>query len=134
MSELELLPKPVVFVDASASIDDTLRVMIKKRVSSVLVKAEGLVCGIVTERDIIRKIVLLEIDRKYEHKINTVMSRTVEFVRHDHIYEDVIKLHFEKKRRHFPVLNGPTPKVEAIVGMLTVTDICRKFLDGLKCP
>jgi CBS domain-containing protein len=128
MAKPDLIPKPVFFVDVSMSIDETLRCMIKNRISSVLVCNKNDVCGIVTERDVIRKIVLLEIERKYDHKINTVMTRNVEFVRHDHIYEDIVRLHVEKKRRHFPVLKGDAPLRSNVVGMITVTDICRAYL------
>lgn len=95
-------------------------------------KANGVVVGIVTERDVLRKIATLDLQKKFDYKIRTIMSPQVYFVHVATIEADVKQLHLTKRRRHFPVLNKPGDNsVDNIAGMITVTDICRKYLDEL---
>ncbi len=128
-----LISTTTLFVSSGWSIDQALKSMIKCRVSSALVfdDSEEIV-GIVTERDILRKISLLDLDRKLARKINTIMSRPVEFAFFSTIDEDVQRMHREMSLRHFPVLKkkGAATK-RNVAGIITVTDIARKYMDDI---
>ena len=119
---------------SDASIDSVLKKMIRQKVSSALVitGSSGVVVGIVTERDVLRKISILDLEKKFDYRISTIMSPKVYFVHIDSLEADITQLHGEKKKRHFPVLYEPgDPSVDNIAGLITVTDICRKYLDEI---
>ena len=100
-----------------------------KSISSLLVvNDDGRIVGIVTERDVMRRLTLLDVADKLERAIGTIATREVHFVDHRRIHETIVKLHFEKGIRHFPVLKGPEPTLTNLAGMLTVTDLLRYYL------
>ena len=119
---------------SDASIDSVLKKMIRQKVSCALVitGSSGVVAGIVTERDVLRKISILDLEKKFDYRISTIMSPKVYFVHIDSLEADITQLHGEKNKRHFPVLYKPgDTSVDNIAGMITATDICRKYLDEI---
>lgn len=102
--------------------------MIEKKVSStIILDKDDNVVGIVTERDILRKLSTLDIDRKLDKKINTIMSRSLKCARADHIRTDIENL-AANGFRHFPISRSIPPVKSSIVGIITVTDIARAYL------
>lgn len=128
-----LISSTTLFIPSDSSIDQSLKLMINCKVSSALICDDsGKVVGIITERDILRKISLLDVDRKLGRKINTIMARPVEFAFLSTVDEDVQRMHREKSMRHFPVLRRKGAATKSnVVGMITVTDIARKYLDDI---
>lgn len=132
---MKLEPRKALAVPASTHIGPVLQKMIDSQVSCVLVHdAQGVIVGIMTERDVIRKLALLKVDISLDRPINTVMSRPVTFVAKATLLQDIRRLHREQRLRHFPVLVDPKagPNVENLAGILTVTDIARACLDAAK--
>jgi len=123
-----LINTSVVYAHRDDSISDVVRLMNQRSVSSVLIYDDKSVVGILTERDIIRKFVLLDLDLKWGKKVVTIMSFPVSYVRLSHLEQDVIRLHFQHRMRHFPVVAGDDMRLENVVGMITVTDVCRQYL------
>lgn len=119
----------MLFVPADASISAVVSRMIERKISSALVvdSAEAVV-GIVTERDIVRKFTLLDLDQKSSKKICTIMTKNVKFANLQTLKEDLINLHFRYALRHFPVLLAAGASKENVIGMVTVTDLCKEFL------
>ncbi len=128
----ELINTRPLFVHRDTTIDAAVHVMIDAGVSSILIHDDRrLVVGILTERDIVRKFTLLDLDLKWGKTVGTIMTRPVAFVRLAHIEEDVVRLHFDLGLRHFPVLlNGPAT-TDNVIGIVTVTDVCRGYLEAL---
>lgn len=91
----------LVFVDSQASVKQVVELHIEKSISSVLIcDANECVAGIFTERDVVRKFVLLEKKDKLAARFNTVMSRPVIFVDNDpNLSEKIIDLHLQPLRR-----------------------------------
>jgi CBS domain-containing protein len=130
----EIINTSPLFVLSDASIDSVLKKMIKQKVSCALVitGSSGVVAGIVTERDVLRKISILDLEKKLDYRINTIMSPNVHFVHIDSLEADIKQLHEEEKKRHFPVLSKPGDNsVDNIAGLITVTDLCRYYLDEI---
>jgi CBS domain-containing protein len=128
-----MLTKKAIFCDSDEAIDRVIGKMIKFGISSVLIVNDAeRVVGIVTERDILRKIATLDIDRKLDHPIRTVMSVDVAFVSASNLLLDIVKLHSERGLRHFPVqTQGNSKHKDNILGIITVTDLARQFLDDM---
>ena len=127
-----LLKRQVVFVPGETLMRDVVAQMRDQNISSVLVlNPEQEVVGLITERDIVQKFTLLEVDDKLNAKANAVMSRPIEMARLTHLEEDVRYLFSQKHFRHFPVTTSGTRAVD-IIGMMTVTDLAGAWLRTAK--
>lgn len=128
---MDKLVRPDVFaVSRNTLIRDAVAEMIHRKVSCILVHdVDGNLVGIVTERDIVRRFTLASHENKLQLTVGTIMSAPVECVRYDHLREDVARLHLDHRLRHFPVVHGDARKIENVMGMVTVTDVCREYLE-----
>ncbi len=123
------IASPVIALHEAAAVAEAVELMNEKKISSLLIHNDkNQITGILTERDILRKIVLLDIEDKLERGVGLIATREVYFADYDHLHESVVRLHFEKKIRHFPVLRDKDHTLENVVGMVTVTDIIRHYL------
>ena len=131
---MDLVPRKALAVSSQMLINQVLGKMIESGVSCVLVHdANENIVGIMTERDVIRKLSLLKADISLDRPINTVMARPVAFVDQKNLLRDIAKLHRDKRLRHFPVLKDVTAgaKVSNLAGILTVTDVARAYLNSV---
>ncbi len=128
MSEKVINPN-VVFVNSTATIKSAIEIMMEKKISSVLViDEETNVIGIVTERDIVRKLTLVDVPDKLERAVSTIMTRPVSFVSLESYKDDILAVYLAKGIRHFPILKGKDAKSNNIVGIISVTDFLKQFL------
>ena len=119
----------VAFVHQDALIQDAVQDMIAKGISSILVEDSiGHIVGIVTERDIVRKFTLLDMQDKLTRTVGTIMTRPVEFVQVKDFHKQIVKLHLERRIRHFPVLSAKEPLKENLVGIVSITDVARNYM------
>ncbi len=119
----DMLTRRLLTVSTEDTILDAVRKMRDANVSSVLViNSDELVVGIITERDIVHKFTLLDVQDKLLAKAGVFMTRPVVMARVDHLEEDVRSLFFGKGIRHFPVTKG-THALHDILGIVTVTDL-----------
>lgn len=119
----------VSFAKHDALMQEVVKEMIDKRISSVLVEDDkGMIVGIITERDIVRKFTLLDLEDKLKRTVATIMTRPVEFVQVKDAHKQIVKLHLEKRIRHFPVLLAKEPKKENLVGIVSITDVARNYM------
>lgn len=119
----------VSFVKQDMLIQEAVEEMIAKGISSILVEDNnGLIVGIVTERDIVRKFTLLKIEDKLTRTVSTIMTRPVAFVQVKDFHKQIVKLHLEKRIRHFPILSSLEPKKENLVGIVSITDVARNYM------
>lgn len=128
-TDTKFINSNVVFVHQDTLIQDVVLEMIKNTISSVLVEdTTGNIVGIITERDIVRKFTLLNIDDKLTRTVATIMTRPVAFVQLKDFQEQIVRLHLEHRIRHFPVLSAPEPKRENLVGIVSITDVARHYM------
>jgi CBS domain-containing protein len=119
----------VSFAKHDMLMQDVVKEMIDKKISSVLVEDDKQnIVGIITERDIVRKFTLLEVEDKLNRTVATIMSRPVEFVHVKDVHKQIVKLHLEKRVRHFPVLSAKDPKKENLIGIVSITDVARNYM------
>lgn len=124
----DFITSNIVFVEANQLISDVVKIMTEKNISSVLVANEhDEVVGILTERDIVQKFTLLDVNDKLTRTVNTIMSPGILYVKLDRLMEDAAKLYFEKKIRHFPVVKGEGNKKSNIVGLISISDLFRYY-------
>lgn len=125
----QYINKSPVVVSQETSISDVVTTMVDMKISSALVQDETQrLTGIITERDILRKFTLLDMGDKLSKSVNTIMSRPLSYVNEKSLETDIIKLFTEKRLRHFPVINGPEPKLEYLVGIVSITNLLDHYL------
>jgi CBS domain-containing protein len=90
-----------------------------KRVGSVLVKHEGEIIGIVTESDIVRKVVSVHRLPEYT-PVKTIMSSPIISISEETPIFEAASIMEEYHTRHLAVANG-----QEIVGMVSVRDMLR---------
>ena len=112
----------------SVSPDDTvltaLKKMAEKNIGAIIVlEVDGTVCGIFSERDYARKVVL---DGRSSEKtlVREVMTSGVYYVRPQDSVDRCMALMSEKRFRHVPVLNDD----EELVGIVSIGDVVKTII------
>lgn len=122
---IELLcTRPVTTLDVSASIGEAATLMRELRFGSVVITERGKVCGIVTERDFLRKVVGVP-GATLTSKITEIMTRDPESLqRHDSIAFAMNKMHVGGFR-HVPIVTADgTPEY-----VISIRDLIAFVLD-----
>ncbi|MGA6828418.1 cyclic nucleotide-binding/CBS domain-containing protein [Nitrospira sp. NS4] len=113
----QLMKKDLVTVDAGTSVVDAARLMKTWNVGSVLIAENGHVVGIVTESDIVKKVV--GADRgPYFVPVEDIMSSPIVGIEERRPLTEAADLMNKHQTRHLGVTNGG-----AVVGILSVRDL-----------
>lgn len=115
----DVMKSPVISVDTTATVMEAMHLMRQKAVSSVLVtpKVKGGQAGIMTQRDIMSKVVTKGKDPK-KLKVRQVMSSPLVTVPPDCSLRDAAKLMVKRNIRRVLVAEGGK-----IIGIVSDTDI-----------
>lgn len=115
----DVMKTPVISVDTTATVMEAMHLMRQKAVSSVLVtpKVKGGQAGIMTQRDIMSKVVTKGNDPK-KLKVRQVMSSPLVTVPPDCSLRDAAKLMVKRNIRRVLVAEGGK-----IIGIVSDTDI-----------
>jgi len=114
-----LMTQPVLRIDEDSTIQKAMGIMSKERVGALLVTREGKDVGIVTEKDIISKIVARK-DDWAEAGVKDFMSIAIVTADKDMDVEDAVKIMVENGVRRVLV----TDKRE-IVGIFSTGDVTK---------
>lgn len=105
----------VIFVEASQSVADALKIMIDKAVWSLVVRREAVPVGVVTERDLLRRCYAKNMNAN-ETRVESVMSSPIVTIEPDAPFGQAMLLMAEKDiRRVYVVEKG------RIIGRVTQT-------------
>jgi len=115
----QLMKKDLVTVDAGTSVIEAAKLMKVCNVAGVLIAHQGRVIGIVTESDIVKKVV--GSDRSpYFIPVEDVMSSPVVGIEERRPLTEAADLMNKHQTRHLGVTKGG-----AVVGILSVRDLLR---------
>jgi CBS domain-containing protein len=115
----EVMQKGVVVLESSKSALDAAKVMEKNKIGSVVVVEKGKAVGIVTERDIVRRVVALK--KKPTIKLKQIMSSPLRVAKpSDDVQEAVLAMKKYKIKKLVVVDDKGR-----LVGIVTDTDITR---------
>lgn len=115
----DLMTRDVVTVSSNALVQESVKLMNKNGIGCVLVINLGEVNGILTERDILKRVVEKGRNPK-ETRVSEIMTKHVIFGNPNMELIDATKLMFEKKVKKLPIRDG-----NRLVGLVTLTDIAR---------
>ncbi len=113
----DIMINEVVTGSASISVKEAVDTMNKHGIGCLVVVEKGNPVGIVTERDLLKRVLAESKDPK---KINVqeIMSKPLIVGKPDMLIEEVIKLMIDKKIKKLPIVeNGK------LLGLVTLTDI-----------
>jgi len=121
-----IMSRSLTTVDAAQPIYDAIELMIKKDASCVIVLSQGQPKGIFTERDVLKRVAVKDIDTK-NTPIREVM--TVDFVTmaHSALVGEVLAEMYRRGFRHVPIRGDK----EDLVGIVSMRDVLKyaKALD-----
>lgn len=109
-------------VKADQTVFDALKIFADKQIGAVLVMDGENLCGIFSERDYARKIILKGLFSK-DTPVKEVMTHDVITVGPDANVLECLSLMTDKHIRHLPVLEGTK-----ILGMITIGDAVNKVI------
>jgi CBS domain-containing protein len=110
--------KPV-FVDPNTTLIECSKLMSEKHVGSLIIKSNGKPQGIITEQDIVRKVVAKGKDFTQTTASDIMETKLYTVHPEDDIY-DALMIMNDFNVRHLPVIHK-----ENLVGFLTIKDILK---------
>ena len=108
-------------VQADMSLLEAVDVLSAKNIGAVLVHTEGKpVCGILSERDIVRHIAQNK-NADLSQPVSTLMTETVVTSTPEATLDDVMTIMSERRIRHVPIVDGNT-----LCGLVSIGDVVKR--------
>ena len=117
-------PAGFVSVPLEATVFQTLQIMAEHNIGAVLVMNGESLCGIFSERDYARRVVL-QGKTSASTLVGEIMTNKVCYVGPEHTVDQCMALMSDKNIRHLPVLEHG-----AVLGMVSMRDVVRATLDA----
>ena len=114
---VDLITKDPVTIDSEASVVEVANKMIEEGVGSVIVMVKGIPKGIITEGDIVKKVVAKGL-MPFDVKAKDIMSSPLQFVMYDSSLEEAVKIMDKYDISHLAVFKG-----DKLIGVVTSSDI-----------
>jgi len=115
----DVMVKEVISIDENATVKEAAEIMNKFEIGCLIAIRKGKAMGIITERDLLKRVVA-EAKDATNTKVKDVMSSPLVVVEPGMDLEEAVKLMFQMKIKKLPVVDG-----KRLVGLVTLTDIAR---------
>jgi CBS domain-containing protein len=110
-------------VAPTMTVAEAVAEMNRQRVGSVIVMDGGRLCGIFTERDVLRRVVGASLDPKVT-RVSEVMTEQIITITPETTIEDALLVFTDKRCRHLPVIVDGR-----LIGVLSSGDVSRWMSD-----
>ncbi len=115
----ELMIKDVITLQTYATAYEAVQILNKNRIGCLVVVHNGTIVGIVTERDLLER-VLEKCKNPKETRVSEIMTKHVIVGKPDMELVEATRLMFENKVKKLPIIEG-----NQLIGIVTLTDIAR---------
>lgn len=116
------------FVKPTDTVFDAVRLMSEKDIGALLVMEGDKLCGLLSERDYARKIILKERSSK-ETTVDEIMSKKIYCTHPEDTVQNCMNVMTNKRFRHLPVSDNESGK---ILGMVSIGDLVKSEMDDQK--
>lgn len=113
----------VYYVDASATVSESVGLMNREKIGSVMVIKNGQYVGIFTERDVLNRVISAKLNPE-KTRVEKVMTSDFVSVQENSTLRETMHIMTNKRVRHLPVFEE-----EKLVGMISIGDVTRKLLE-----
>ncbi|NNK99919.1 MAG: cyclic nucleotide-binding/CBS domain-containing protein [Xanthomonadales bacterium] len=114
----DLLTRKPVLVNSDVSIRSAAQMMSSENVSSILVVEDGVLCGIVTDKDLRQRVLVEGLESSLP--IRTVMTENPMSIPADADVDTALLMMLRENYHHLPIVDGKKP-----LGLVTAGDILR---------
>ena len=111
--------KNVITVEAEATVREAAKLMNKHEIGCLVVMKRGKPVGIVTERDMLKRVLLKSKDPR-KTKVSKIMSKPLVVGEPQTDIRDAVRLMVEGKIKRLPIVED-----NLVLGLVTFTDIVR---------
>ena len=115
----DVMIKEVVTLDEDATVEEAAQIMNKFEIGSLIIVSRGKAVGIVTERDLLKRVVAQARDAR-NTKVMEIMTTPLVVVEPSTDLEEAVKQMFVMKIKKLAVVDG-----KRLVGLVSLTDIAR---------
>jgi len=115
----DVMVEDVVTIDANATVMEAVELMNQYEIGCLIVTRRGRAVGIVTERDLLKRVLAKFKDPKTT-KVQEIMSKPLIVGDPGMDVEDAAKLMFRKKIKKLPIVDQGR-----LLGLVTLTDLAR---------
>jgi len=115
----DVMVENVITVEAEANVKKAVEIMNKNEIGCLVVVRRGKAVGIVTERDLLARVLVGGKDPG-KTKVREIMSAPLVVGTSQMEIEDAVRLMFEMKVKKLPIVDGGK-----LVGLVTLTDLAR---------
>jgi len=113
-------------IQPDASVFEALKLMADKNTGAVLVLVGGVVEGILSERDCVRRLELHGRNAR-DTKVKDIMTSKVLYVQASQSLEECVAIMIDKNIRHLPVFED-----QELVGLISARDALKEMVDQQK--
>jgi CBS domain-containing protein len=115
----DVMVKEVITIDENSTVKEAAEIMNKFEIGCLIAVRKGKAMGIITERDLLKRVVAEAKDAN-KTKVKDVMSSPLVVVEPSMDLEEAVRLMFQMKIKKLPVVDG-----KRLVGLVSLTDIAR---------
>jgi len=115
----DVMVEDVITVDSEAMVMEAVELMNKHEIGCLVVTRKGKAIGIVTERDLLERVLAESRDPK-KIKVRQIMSKPLIVGEPEMDVEDAARFMFRRKIKKLPVVEGGR-----LIGLVTLTDLAR---------
>lgn len=125
-SVLENKPKDLVTATMDMTVADAAKLLAQYKIGAVVVKDAGKMCGILSERDIVRNLAK-DGEACLNGTVADIMTKEVQTTTSDVHLTEVLAIMTRGRFRHIPVMDG-----DDLIGIVSIGDIVKHRLQELE--